>query len=226
MRDIPSHIHRMARLWYRMESESPTSGLPPASKMQCSDILAIAVPRVEAVLLGEVRWSEASPGDRAIWVGRARNVEEVVRDLGVASKETMWENVWDTVVIGSGARGVVGVPVPTGTRRIFGNENVGNWRLSNLQCPGQLVARANWEVAQIYAECDRSPDRGEALRATLIIGNKIATSATLSDLLFGHPVGATVVECQNFMVSIDWSGIARPLELRVHLEGRATRTVG
>lgn len=36
------------------------------------DIFAIAIPRVKAVFSGEVRWSEASNGDKAIWHMRPR----------------------------------------------------------------------------------------------------------------------------------------------------------
>lgn len=41
--------------------------------------LAMASERVQLVLAGEVRWSEASPGDRAIWAGRFRDVEKYLR---------------------------------------------------------------------------------------------------------------------------------------------------
>jgi hypothetical protein len=40
-----------------------------------SDEMAIAVDRVYHVLRGEVRWSETSPGDKAVWRGRIHDAE-------------------------------------------------------------------------------------------------------------------------------------------------------
>jgi len=55
----------------KIELEADAGGGAPTP-----DELMIATDRVYQVLRGEVRWSEASPGDRAVWRGRMRDIEK------------------------------------------------------------------------------------------------------------------------------------------------------
>src|SRR5690348_4086881 len=56
-----------------------------------ADIHAVALPRVMAVLAGEVKWSEASNADKEIWKCRSRRVDS----LDAAT----YLNVYDTAVV-------------------------------------------------------------------------------------------------------------------------------
>jgi hypothetical protein len=59
-------LERAARLWYSAECAADPK-LP--TNLTDGDIYALAIPRIRALVAGEVPWSEASPGDQALWQG-------------------------------------------------------------------------------------------------------------------------------------------------------------
>lgn len=74
MKDSTARLNQLkvwAFTWYMNEY-----GTDAMDKQSNGDIYAIAVPRVKAVFSGEVRWSEASPGDKAIWNQRPHNTKQ------------------------------------------------------------------------------------------------------------------------------------------------------
>jgi len=225
---VSSSIVRAARIWYENECIAHRE-LPPLDQMTLSDLLAIAVPRVEAVYAGEVKWSEASNGDRAVWVGRPRSAHGHNLD---ANKHEYWENLWDTIRIGKGATvdrfGYEQWKITDktdGTCWMFGNHNIGAWYLCNLQIAGQLVGDHHLDLHQMYAHVDRALEPGETIGATLMIGSKIVSQAKISDLIIGHPVAQHVPPRQNFSVQIVWFAVRRPIQIEVHLEGPSLRSV-
>ena len=70
-----SYVDDMARLW--MDAERAAD--PNLNGMSLEEYASVARERVAKVFAGEVRWSEASPGDRAVWIGRPR-VTALVND--------------------------------------------------------------------------------------------------------------------------------------------------
>lgn len=67
---------KLALAWLTAE-RAARGEKPPTS--QHDDELVVAADRVFQVLSGDVRWSQASPGDKAIWRGRFRDVEKFDR---------------------------------------------------------------------------------------------------------------------------------------------------
>lgn len=220
-----SPLSRAVSIWLHAEEAAN----PTISTMARGDKLALAMPRVRAVFAGEVRWSEASPGDRAVWVGRPRSPQHIESRHGASVH--YWENLWDTLRIGAGATETrhfqrwSECDKPDGTCRMFGNYNIGAWYLCNLQCAGQLVGDHSMDIEQMYATVDRALEPGESVGANLLIGTRLVSQAKLSDLIVGHPVGLTLPERQNFSVELTWYRVHSPIQIVVHLEGPSRRAV-
>lgn len=220
-----SHLGRAVTEWLKAEVEVN----PAIERMAIGDRLALAVPRVTAVFAGEVRWSEASPGDRAVWVGRSRNLEH--HETQDDYYKYYWENLWDTRRIGEGAEDPhvyhrwSDSNQGHGWARMFSNLNIGMWSLCNLQVGGQLVGDHQMMIGQMYATINRALEPNEHVVATLEIGNKIVSQATLPDLIVGCPVGQSLLERQGYSVMLMWERIKRPLSVVVHLEGPSRRAL-
>ena len=222
-----SPLARAVAIWCHAEEAAN----PAISTMAIGDKLALAVPRVKAVFAGEIRWSDASPGDRAVWVGRSRNPLHTRTHDG--EYVHYWENLWDTLRIGPGATDHQGhfrpqwseCDKPDGTCRMFGNYNIGAWYLCNLQCAGQLVGDHSMDIEQMYATVDRALEPDESVFALLHIGTRLASQARLTDLIIGHPVGRTLPERQNLSVELVWHRLILPIRIVVHLEGPSRRAV-
>lgn len=56
--------------------------------MSPGDVKAIAVPRIALVFSGEVRYSDTSPGDKAVWWYKPRNMDPWLG--GVPVREPQW----------------------------------------------------------------------------------------------------------------------------------------
>ncbi len=222
-------VKHAALIWYRAENPEPRP-----HRMTLGDIFAVAIPRVMAVLGGEVRWSEASPGDKAIWVGRPRNI-------ALFHERADWTNFWDTICIGPGEMGLapwrLSDPLgrtasgwvrmfgtASGWVRMFGNYNVGNWWLCNMQVAGQLPCDQFFHVEQMYAHTDRLPDTTEAITLSLVVRNKQVAASHIQDAIAGHPCGLVIAPRDDFGVRVDWTRVVRPITIRVHLEGVTSRT--
>lgn len=220
-----SNLGRAVKAWLTAEAT-----VNPAIKtMAMGDRLALAVPRVKAVFAGEVRWSEASPGDRAVWVGRSRYTS--MRESMDENYQYYWENQWDTARLGPGVTDQTihhqwaDHDQDHGCVYMFGCRNIGYWHLCNQQTGGQLVGDHSMEIVQMYATVDRGLDAGELVTAELIIGHKIVSQATLADLVIGHPVGQHLPSRQGYSVRLAWDRITRPITVVVHLEGPSQRAL-
>lgn len=185
-----------------------------------ADILAVAMPRVMAVVTGEVRWSEASAGDKAIWLGRARNAE-----LAKAREHT-YANVYDTIVVMPSGHADAYVAhnynrlVGAGSWHMFGNANVGNMFLTNMQVAGQFWFDRTAVIEQMYAVTDRPITADDNLVLEMIVGMSPVRMLPLHDWCVGVPGPIVIPVRQNFSVRVSTTGRMRePLEIRVHLEG-------
>lgn len=76
-------IDQMAAHWLAAEREHNAAFADPA--VAFVGMLEIARDRVLRVYEGNVRWDDASPGDRAVWIGRPRN-REVYERFGKATQ--------------------------------------------------------------------------------------------------------------------------------------------
>lgn len=75
--------------WYCAEcdiAQDPVK-FPPPRAVPIQFVLDVAYQRVVDVICGEVRWSEAGPGDRAVWEMRTRSPEQVREELTGARKD-------------------------------------------------------------------------------------------------------------------------------------------
>lgn len=208
---------RAAFIWYYAE-------FPNNREVAESDLLAVAMPRVDAVFSGEIRWSEASAGDRAIWVGRPRDIATF--NDGSHRVGSRWENFWDTEIVGPGdVEALWGVcrPCsccgPAGSVRLFGCANIGNWWLCNMMVGGQLPGDSWFDIRQMYIDCDRHLSPKEIVTASLQIQRRQVASARFNDLVLGHPVGAQVPPRGDFYVELHWNALEKPIRVTLHLEG-------
>jgi len=203
-------LQRAARLWYAAECAADPK-VP--TNLTDGDIYALAIPRVRALFAGEVRWSETSPGDKALWRGRRRNVELVPQWL-----DSRWENLYDTVDL---------EPERCGHHfhDLFGIRNIGAVHRSNLRVPGQCEGALTFDIQQLYAEVSRDLSIHDHVVARLVIGNRPIVTCHLREAVLGIPIGQTVLERQNFEVRIDCPRLVDHLTVVMHLEGPVIRTV-
>lgn len=216
--NVAPQLVQACHIWYCAERRADPS-LPAYSEgLAEGDLIARALPRVVAVFSGEVRWSEASAGDKAIWRGRPRDIESFQGHQGWAVKSSVeWLNLFDTVTLGPRS--------PQHSHRMFGCANVGNYFWTNLQVPGQLPGGRWFQVDQVYAVPSRMLAPGEEVVLTLNVGWRIAHSALpLREWMLGVPVGKRIPPRECFSVTIDQKGeISTPLIIVVHLEGTTSR---
>jgi len=206
---MDNYIQQAALQWWK--AEHPDRDLPSCR----GDIYAEAVPRVRRVFAGQVRWSEASAGDKAVWIGRPRDVAKFL------TAESAWANFYDTVDLVPGAE--------QHSFRMFGNANVGNFFLTNLQCAGTpygygLGYDVDFDISQMYAVASRPVTADDTLVVDLIVGAGTAATMVLGDLIAGWPLSVAVPARKNFSVRVHKSEyrtrLAGPLTVRIHLEGQ------
>ncbi len=228
-----------------------------------SQLVDIALDRVRMVIGGEVRWSEATPGDKAIWRGRARDVTRFdrrwraheghhdplgdgARTGGIAGRrdqrqveraERRFHVFWDTTAVNEdGFYSPWQGPESPGMNslRLFGNANVGNLRLTNMQVAGQMPGDQSFYVAEMYAtatDFDGLVAIADRAFATFIMGMQPQTQVALRELVHGVPVRLVIPTRQNFSVLLDLftSPVIKrrfdPFELSIHLEGILQRPV-
>lgn len=203
------------------------------------DPTPIALDRVRLVLAGEVRWSEALPGDRAIWRGRARDVRLYERlRPPIAASPYPWGrfrygNVYDTARV---------VRIDDEIRftrhgqlrslRLFENANVGAYQRTNMFVAGQLGGWA-FVVSTVYAtatDFDGLVAVANNLIVTLVVGEMPVWMLPLRELVAGVPTPQTIPPRQNFYVYVDAYGGGHdatalplrafdPFDLAIHIEG-------
>lgn len=202
MRNLSPFLMQLAHIWWYAEHPD---GSRVHERRGDADLYSEAIPRVELVLRGEVRWSESSPGDRAIWSVRARDPELAADQRYANYYDThelpnRWGSAWSSF-------------------RMFGNLNIGDSRLTNLQVPGQFCVP--FTVKNLYAVPSRDLVGREALVLTLMTcHNHVEWCGPLDEARRGVPVSVHLPARQNITVDSDvrhWS--AEPISIRVHLEG-------
>lgn len=206
---------RFALIWYEAE-------YPGIKWTTINDRLAEGVPRVRKVFSGEVRWSEASPGDKAVWVGRPRNVEQYNSN----PHRDQWVNLYDTADF-----------EPRGDKprtnnggyeieRLFGPINIGCPSLCNSQYPNLFCSlghggNCEFAVHHFHIVPSRYNLGDVDCTVTLTVGAFAWFKGPLAEAVLGVPVMRTIPERQNFEVSL-WVNTERlesPIRLVAHLEG-------
>lgn len=207
---MDNYIQQAALQWWK--AEHPDRDLPSSCR---GDIYAEAVPRVRRVFAGEVRWSEASPGDKAVWIGRPRDVAKFL------TAESAWANFYDTVDLVPGEE--------PGARHLFDNTNVGDFSRTNLQIAGMAYGcgyghHVYFDILQMYAITSRPLAPDDNVVVTMVIGTKVWAMSTLHFAILGVPVTVKIPPRQDFKVIVDKfehrTRLAGPLTVRVHLEGQ------
>lgn len=224
-------VSRAAFVWYAAECDA-NPALPKARTMTPGDVLAIAVPRVMKVFEGEVRWSETSPGDKAIWKGRPRDIELFERREGRTRVigHNDWLNIYDTIEMGPDDE-PVRHPGMRGQRhhrsvRMFGNVNIGNGELTNMQVAGQLGHDTKFEVHQAYAVVNRPLRADDDIFLTMVVGCQPVHAGPLHlrEWIHGIPVGMIIPVRQNFSCTVEaYREVKKTLEIVVHYEGITKR---
>jgi hypothetical protein len=115
----------------------PFRSLPDAKRAEIEQ-------RVIFVLSGEIPYSCCSPGDLAIWNGRARDREVFDSWLNGHKRQWQWTSWYDTLMFGQGVSVYA-------NERLFGSRNIGAQQLCNLQIPGTLGTDQHAFVHSIHA---------------------------------------------------------------------------
>lgn len=226
-------IESMCRHWYDAEKRQTDVDYDKLTQARRDEVRS----RVMLVLSGEVRYSECSPGDLRIWMGRARDrdwweemdrvdhenflamkeqAERVEKKTGGPRlhhyRERRWAKVYDTL---TGPDSVHSFSYQGGiiqpSTYLFGNANVGNYNLTNLQIAGQLASDQTFYVRSWYAtvpfDDDVLDETNELLRHTMIdlwIGDKpYQQQQRLVDLVEGVEAADLVIPVrQNFSARV------------------------
>lgn len=194
--------------------------------------------RVELVLTGEIRRSEMSPGDRAVYFGRYRFLEQQPPSRERDLQRTVW---WDCLEFKR---------INT-SNILFGVGNVGNWELSNLPIGGMISSydQAAYLCGWYLSICNE-PELAHDVEhlfsnavASVIIGDLPVADRRLLDLYREpQPLTITVPKRRSFGVRVEFFGMElkrfqerlramgrdqkhEPFRLWIHLEGWHGRSV-
>jgi hypothetical protein len=165
--------------------------------------------RVEDVLRGEVRRSEMSLGDLAVYFGRYRLLETAPPDKFSKDRASRRMVLYDSLEFG-------GVVPARNSTRLFGNANIGDYNRTNLEVPGQLASDqsfyiAGWHVvasddSELLPHLERMLVDG---MATLWLGDRPQTMRKLVELWREPcPVEQILPIRQTFNVVVDFFGRA------------------
>ena len=237
-----------ARIWHEAERIGTGNGRVEWDHLS-DDEKRGARARAAKVMAGEVKWSETGPGDRAIWVGREsasgragrRAMAALHREALRLGRQCRWTQclpwrAYDTLSLEPHKQ------IHHYTR-LFGNYNIGNYFLTNLQIPGQVAFGDNcFFIDEAYVTYRYDGAHSDELRrvidsavVSVIIGEQFAAPHLhAGDICVGfhtwserHGIGKLVRPRQNLSVRIDFYGDTRPvihpIDIVVHLDGAVTR---
>lgn len=210
--------------------------------------------RVRAVLLGDVRRCEMGPADLDVYFGRYRVFDPIAPHEAVSSILSRLRKrgvdghpmveyhrgvLWDCVEFNSWRP-------PVSSHRLFGNANVGDYVMCNLQHAGQMGEGSELSLYGWHASIEVDPGVEdiagrliEGATVRLIIGDKPVAERHLRDLFNEpFPIQAHVPPMQTFGVHVefndhrflslarevggqaDWArGSVTPCRIWIHLEG-------
>ncbi len=207
--------------------------------------LSVARDRAIAVVSGEVKWSEASPADRAVWSSRARmpamvllneerEREEVERAAPIHmrgkvrkdDRSQIYWNYWDTLVFDDRLQR---------TTRMFGWQHIGDTRRTNMQVQNMLASGNSFRALNFYARIQwPAPDDAMPWNAvfTFMVSQSPWAQGKLRDLLVGIPCDVIIPPRAEFSVvaesydALQRLGVRAPaLEIEIHLEGVLSRSI-
>lgn len=177
------------------------------------ELVQIGRDRVIQLYEGEVRVSEMTVADRAVWRGRPRSPSSLEADLDAHER---WWNYYDTSQSSYASQG--------GWERLFGNANVGNINLTNLSVGGQL-GYGEWEwfyIEMLYAtplgDFEKAPWDATA---RFSIGDRLLIPELhLTEWFRGIcPRRLMVPPRQNISLQIHYPTSADGRKVRFHIEG-------
>lgn len=243
-------IAKLALEWLRAEHAAQVAETGE-NFIPSDDEIAIAQDRVYQVCMGEVRWSECGPGDKAIWKGRMRDVarfeqmwrtsrrvdkhiEESAGSDGIHRRRFYQRRhaVWyDTMAFLATGNAV--------STRLFGNTNIGDHFLTNLQVPWTLAPREQTSTILSFSVSVSSMTAlrwaADHVMFTFIMGCMPQSPGPLfvRDLFMGVPLLRPIVvpPRQTMSVQVDVRGLAQgalpgalpdgidPFTLTFHIEG-------
>jgi len=231
-------IESMCRHWYDAEKRETDVAYDLLTQARRDEVRK----RVVLVLSGEVRYSECSSGDLRIWNGRARdrdwweqmrrvdheNFLAIKEHTEAAEKKTggprlhryrerRWAKIYDTLT-GPDSGGYQGGVVQSSTN-LFGNRNVGNYNLTNLQIAGQLASDQTFYARSWHAtvpfDKDVLDETNDLLRhtmITLVVGDRPQQEQRLVDLVGGIEVAHIIIPVrQNFGATV-WISANKALQ--------------
>ncbi len=172
---------QLALAW--LEAEQAANPLTWGDRPVGRDEMSVAIDRVIAVVSGDVTWSDASPGDKAVWKSRVSDIPQFARTWRSPiddEEKKRREALLTETMVGEFGEPVVATPRPRGPRihgvrerlwwtyydtledigvsgralnytRLFGNANIGNIWLTNLQVAGQLGGDSTFLVCAVWA---------------------------------------------------------------------------
>lgn len=251
-------IDKLALIWYSEESKSEESKGKGSLGSLCPKELQLKPPtwfelterrrdairdRVKLVLDGEVRKSEMSSGDLAIYRGRIRCIEDcpLVRQkengAGFRIIERRRFNYWDCVNLTA--------DYTSSSIRLFGYSNIGRFVDTNMQVAGHLCSSAVFSWTYIEMPWEGLPSKEveyflENSIMTLCTGDHPVFSRRLIDLIEPQATGGVFLPIgQTFDVRLEfyYNSFMRIKEvlknmdpernsrLYVHLEGMEARDI-
>lgn len=243
------YLELMAERWHEEQRTAGGRGGPPWLLLS-EEARDAARGRAAIVLAGEVPWSSAGVGDRAIWAGGRQKHRSAFERAKAALWPVMnkraqpsmdqfghkhrgdvcdlvWWNLYDTLVVNS---------TLFSRAHVFNNANVGNTRMTNLMCGGFMPMSIDFFAADFYATVrplDTAPlPRGaldwiDSATACLVIGEKRMTpDVQIRDLLDRVPVDSLIRSRDSFKVQVDsFRPPAVPFEVVFHLDGGMVRSL-
>lgn len=278
-RQYLDHYDDLARLWIAAEQRADPDRY---AGLKWDGLLSVARDRCIMICQGEVRYSECSVGDQAVWHGRPRSrlwddlpqymdangvmhkrredaeqatndIEEAmrkrnerdrevsagslgtydpmdvhwsaVRARGQGVREFSWVNVYDTVDFSGADADVM-------TITAFGNKNIGDPFMTNMQVAGMFIYDSLFIGDTFYVV----PKMSGALPGSsvvpwdnaiveLTIGTRPYASMLLADAFVGHTASFRIPQRQCFSARIHLRRPCPGLRVRFHLEGILERDI-
>lgn len=232
------HYDDLARLWLGAELRAH----PDSYKDLAFDgLLSVARDRCIQICRGEVRYSECGTGDLEVWHGRPRSRmwndmpppwpepamrrrPGIPRYAAAAAVDAVrptraWGNFYDTFEF-------LGVDREEMSPTFFGNRNIGNVFLTNLQMAGQLSYQGKFYGETFYVipkmrlpSEDNQVPWDEAIVEFLIGMKRVTGPMILSTAFTGYTAPFHIGPRDNFSARLYLRRPCPGLRVRAHIEG-------
>lgn len=245
-------IEHLAMRWWHLDQLSVSDPEMLWANVPDDDKVVVRN-RVFSLLSGQILPSDMSPADRLVAIGRKRcdeDLDEFARKIDELmfgkpgwneeeNRVTRWHNWWDSLVGPSCKSVYAALPIQQ-CSRLYGNANIGNLNLCNLQIPGQLGCDQVAYMRYWYVDTEVTEANADLLEeafhnsvATVTVGNRPVAQLHLSELFYDVcKLDELLPTRQNFSVELSFFSRANDIlsnalksPLRVHIEGALQQTV-